>query len=66
MRDYEKLSSHAKANKTRPSLDAKRMLHAYLSALSVEKKQQQPKNQLGLFDFPQIDIFNQLDSTNNN
>ena len=63
VRDFDKLTAFAKTQgKSRPVV-AKRLLHAQLTALAVEKQKCNPKNQLGLFDSMQIDIFNGVSKT---
>lgn len=62
-RDFEKLTRYAKSQKILRPLAAKRLLRAQLSTISFEKVDVQPKNQLGLFDSLQIDIFNGTSKT---
>ena len=62
-RDFEKLSSYAKSQGKSRSIIAKRMLKTEIASLAVEKQKQASKNQLGLFDSMQIDIFNGVSKT---
>lgn len=56
-RDYKKLLLIAKnQNTTRPAA-AKKMLHSQIMETSLPKTGEQAKNQLGLFDFVQTEIF---------
>lgn len=57
-RDYEKLSLLARKQRTTRPIMARRLLKAQLEAVEIEKKERQARNQLGLFDSLQIDIFN--------
>jgi len=61
--DFEKLSAVAKMQGVSRPLAAKRLIKAQLAALAVEKQQHQAKNQLGLFDSMQLDIFNGTSKT---
>ena len=56
-RDYKKLLLIAKNQKVTRPLAARKMLHAQIASLSVPKTGEQAKNQLGLFDFVQTEIF---------
>ncbi len=57
VRDYEKLSLLARKQRTtRPNM-ARRLLKAQLDVVEAEKRERQTRNQLGLFDSVQIDIF---------
>ncbi|MBP5547836.1 MAG: hypothetical protein J6X58_02955 [Bacteroidales bacterium] len=62
-RDFEKLTAYARTVKASRPVAAKRMLKAQLASVAIEKKQRQTKNQLGLFDSMQIDIFNGTSKT---
>lgn len=59
-RDYEKLTRYAKQKNISRPLAAKRLLRSQLALLTMEKVTKQPKNQLGLFDSLQIDIFDKV------
>lgn len=62
-RDYAKLTEYARIhNVTRP-LAAKRLIREQLASLQVDKQNSVSKNQLGLFDSLQIDIFNSTSKT---
>ncbi|MBP5515961.1 MAG: hypothetical protein J6X86_03330 [Bacteroidales bacterium] len=62
-RDFVKLTEYARIhNITRP-LAAKRLIREQLASLHVEKQRLVSKNQLGLFDSLQIDIFNSTSKT---
>lgn len=56
-RDFEKLTRYAKTTGASRPLAAKRLLRQQLAAMTFEKKEVQPKNQLCLFDSVQMNIF---------
>lgn len=56
--DYEKLCAYAKSQGASRPLIAKRLIKSQLATLAIEKQQRLSKNQLGLFDSMQLDIFN--------
>ncbi|MBO4307460.1 MAG: hypothetical protein J5848_04030 [Bacteroidales bacterium] len=56
-RDFVKIGEYAKIHRTSRSIAAKRMLHMQLAALQSTKSDNAPKNQLGLFDSVQLNIF---------
>lgn len=56
-RDFKKLGEYAKTHGTTRSIAAKRMIHLQLAALQSVKSDNAPKNQLGLFDSVQLNIF---------
>lgn len=56
-RDFQRLEYLSKIEETTKSNAAKRILREQLSSIVNEKMEQQAKNQLGLFDTFQIDIF---------
>ena len=62
-RDYAKLTQCAASQNVTRSIAAKRLIHAQLATLAVERQADAEKNQLGLFDSLQIDIFNQTSKT---
>lgn len=61
--DYERISALAKTQRVSRPLLAKRLLRAQLSALAVSSTKKEAKNQLGLFDSMQLDIFNNTSKT---
>lgn len=61
--DYERISALAKTQRVSRPLLAKRLLRAQLSALAVSNTKREAKNQLGLFDSMQLDIFNNTSKT---
>lgn len=61
--DYEKLCAYAKSQGASRPLIAKRLIKAQLATLAIEKQQRLSKNQLGLFDSMQLDIFNGTSKT---
>lgn len=61
--DYERISVLAKTQRVSRPLLAKRLLRAQLSALAVSSTKKEAKNQLGLFDSMQLDIFNNTSKT---
>lgn len=61
--DYERISALAKTQRVSRPLLAKRLLRAQLSALAVSSTKREAKNQLGLFDSMQLDIFNNTSKT---
>lgn len=61
--DYEKLSAFAESQGASRPIVAKRLIKAQLALLAVEKQQRLTKNQLGLFDSMQLDIFNGTSKT---
>lgn len=63
VRDYEKITQYAKEQNISRPLAAKRLLRAQLAKIQTEKVERQAKNQLGLFDSVQIDIFNNTSKT---
>lgn len=56
-RDYKKLLLIAKGQQVTRPVAAKKMLHAQIASISFSKNDIQAKNQLGLFDFVQTEIF---------
>lgn len=62
-RDYAKLTQCAAGQKVPRSIAAKRLLHEQLTTMVLEKQADAGRNQLGLFDSLQIDIFNQTSKT---
>lgn len=61
--DYERISALAKTQRVSRPLLAKRLLRTQLSALAVSSTKKEAKNQLGLFDSMQLDIFNNTSKT---
>jgi hypothetical protein len=61
--DFERLSAYAKSQGASRPIVAKRLIKAQLAELAIEKQQRQVKNQLGLFDSMQLDIFNGTSKT---
>ena len=61
--DYERISALSKTQRVSRPLLAKRLLRAQLSALAVSSTKREAKNQLGLFDSMQLDIFNNTSKT---
>ena len=56
-RDYKKLVSYARRSGVTRPLAAKRLIRERLAAITAEKQTEVSKNQLGLFDAIQIDMF---------
>ena len=61
--DYERFCAYAKSQNASRPIVAKRLIKAQLAALTIEKQKSQTKNQLGLFDSMQLDIFNKASKT---
>lgn len=61
--DYEKLCAYAKSQSASRPVVAKRLIKAQLAVMAIEKQQRESKNQLGLFDSMQLDIFNGTSKT---
>ena len=57
VRDYEKLTLLAQRQQVSRPLLARRMVRAQLAVAAIEAKPEAARNQLGLFDSVQIDIF---------
>ena len=57
VRDYEKLTLLAQRQQVSRPLLARRMVRAQLAVAAIEQKSEAARNQLGLFDSVQIDIF---------
>ncbi len=58
LRDFEKLTQLAKMQRTSRPIVARRLIKSQLAEMAIEKQAKNAKNQLGLFDSLQIDIFN--------
>ena len=64
MRDYEKLATLAASQHCSRPVAAKRLIKAQLAMIEIERREKVAKNQLGLFDSIQMDIFNNTSKTN--
>ncbi|MBR3528181.1 MAG: hypothetical protein IKN84_00805 [Bacteroidales bacterium] len=62
-RDFEKITELARQQNVVRPLVAKRLLHEQLATIEIAKRQSDSKNQLGLFDSLQINIFNETSKT---
>ena len=63
LRDFEKITMLAKEQKTSRPIVAKRLMKSQLASIQIEKNENLAKNQLGLFDSMQIDIFDNRSKT---
>ena len=61
--DLEKIAALAKSQHTSRPIVARRLIKAQLATIAFEKQAKKAKNQLGLFDSMQIDIFNGTSKT---
>lgn len=61
--DFDKITALAKSQHTSRPIAARRLIKSQLLTMAFEKQARNARNQLGLFDSMQIDIFNGTSKT---